>query len=114
MNKEKTNQMPSRPPKRKFNKNVFGRVIKFHFRSYPVLVPITIACIIFSAAVSAIPSIFTQQIFAVIDKYLLSGNHDWAAASAEIVPKIIILATLYVLSILAIIAHTQLMAYITQ
>ena len=107
-------QMPSMPPKRHFDKNIFGRVIKFLFKSYPVLVPITVVCIIFSAVVSAIPSIFTQQIFAVIDKYLLAGNHDWAAASAEIIPLVIILGVLYVLSVAAIIAHTQLMAYITQ
>ena len=114
MSKEKMNQMPAHPPKRQFDKNIFGRVVKFLFKSYPVLVPITIVCIIFSAIVSAIPSIFTQQIFAVIDKYLLAGNSDWAAARAEIIPKVVVLAVLYILSVIAIIAHTQLMAYITQ
>ena len=114
MSKEKMNQMPAHPPKRKFDKNVFARVIKFLFKSYPVLVPITIACIIFSAIVSAIPSIFTQKIFEIIDKYLEAGNFDWVAARAEIFPIIVILIILYALSVLAIIAHSQLLAYITQ
>ena len=107
-------QMPGHPPKRRFDKNIFGRVVKFLIRSYPVLIPITVGCIIFSAVVSAIPSIFTQQVFAVIETYLESGNFNWAEASKEIVPKVIVLIVLYVLSILSITAHTQLMAYITQ
>ena len=70
MSKEMKNQKPPFPPKRKFNKNVFARVIKFLFKSYPVLVPISIACISFTAIVSAIPAIFTQKIFEIIGGYL--------------------------------------------
>ncbi len=114
MNKETKNPMPGRPPKRKFDKNVFGRVIKFLVKSYPVLIPITAVCIIFSAIVSAIPAIFTQQIFAVIDKYLAAGNTSWIEAGKEIIPMVAVLIVLYVLSIISITAHTQLMAYITQ
>ena len=113
MSKEKM-QIPSRPMKPKFNKNALGRTLKFLVKSYPVLVPITAVCIIFSAIVSAIPSIFTQQIFEVIDKYISAGNFNWSEASREIVPKIVILAVLYILSILSITAYSQLMAYITQ
>ena len=113
MSKEKM-QMPPRPPKRKFNKNIFGRVVKSLVKAYPVLIPITALCVVFSAIVSAIPAIFTQQIFAIIDKYHVAGNLNWTEASAEILPKIFILITLYVLSIISITAHSQLMAYITQ
>ena len=114
MSKEKMNQMPAHPPKRKFDKNVFGRVIKSLIKAYPVLIPITASCVIFSAIVSAIPAIFTQQIFASIESYLNAGNFSWEAARAEIMPMIIALIVLYALSIISITIHSQLMAYITQ
>ena len=63
MSKEMKKQMP---PKRKFDKNVFVRVVKSLVKAYPVLIPITAACVIFSALVSAIPAIFTQKIFDII------------------------------------------------
>lgn len=95
--------------------NVFKtlvRVIKLLFSFYPVLVPVTIFCIIFSAAASAVPAIFLQKVIADIEKWSDSGN--WIAAKEEIVPKVVILIGLYVLSIIAITTWSQIMAYMTQ
>ena len=100
--------------KRKIDKGTLGRVVKLLFKSYPVLVPITIFCIIFSAVVSSIPSLFIKSVLEVVDKYTEAGNFNWDAASKEILPIIAILATLYLLSLVFITIHTQLMAYITQ
>jgi len=91
---------------------VLLRVLKLLFKSYPVLVPIAIFSIIFGAVVAAIPSIFMEQIIAVIEKYAISG--DYQSAAAEIIPKILILAGIYIVSIIIITAETQLSAYITQ
>lgn len=99
-------------PKRKLNPKVLGRTIKMLFHSYPVLMPLTVLCILFSAGVSAIPAIFTQNVIALIEKWYKTG--DWAAASAEIYPKIVLLIVLYALSVIAIAVYNQLMAYITQ
>ncbi len=93
-------------------KGTLSRVLKLLFKFYPVLAPVTVVCILFSAAASAIPAIFIQQVIAVIEVWQKTG--DWAAASVDIIPKVLTLAFLYVLSILAITAHTQLMAYMTQ
>ena len=90
----------------------FGRILKLLFASYPVLAPVTVFCILFSAISAALPAIFVQRVIAVIEKWFAGG--DWAAAKAEIVPMILLLIALYVLSIAAIAAYTQLMAYITQ
>ena len=92
--------------------STMGRVIRLLFKFYPVLAPLTMVCILFSAGTAAIPAIFIQNVIAVIEKWQVTGN--FAAASAEIYPKIAILACLYVLSITAILVHTQLMAYMTQ
>ncbi len=107
---------PSSAPhkKPKMNFSVLGRVLKFLFKSYPVLMPLTCVCIMVSAAVSAIPSIFTQKVLALITKYLEASNTSWTEARKEILPLIGILVTLYVLSFTFITVHTQLMAYITQ
>ncbi len=93
-------------------KGTLKRILKMLISFYPVLVPVTACCILFSAAASAMPSIFTQKIIEVIEKCYQSG--DWAAAKEEILPKIILLIVMYSFSIIAITAQTQLMAYITQ
>ncbi|MBQ8641467.1 MAG: ABC transporter ATP-binding protein [Clostridia bacterium] len=79
---------------------------------YPVLVPLTGLCILFSAIVSSIPATFTQRIIAIIEVWVESG--DWASAKAEIMPVIGVLILIYVLSLASMFAYTQLMAYITQ
>ena len=92
--------------------NPLARVIKKLFGYYPVLAPLTMACILFSSIVSAIPSLFIQNILAVVEKWYRDG--DWAAAKAEILPYITLLIVLYVLSIISMVTYSQLMAYMTQ
>ena len=92
--------------------NVMKRILKMLIGYYPILVPITGFCILFSAATSAIPAIFIQKVIAVIEKWYQTG--DWASASTEIIPMVVLLVVLYVLSILSITLYTQLMAYMTQ
>ena len=64
---------PKMPPmKKKLNVNALKRVIKILFSYYPVLLPIAIACIIFSAVTAAIPAIFNQQVIAAIEEWFVS------------------------------------------
>ena len=100
--------------KRKINWKVLGRVLKMLWQSYPVLLPVAMTCMVFSAIVNSIPAIFTQKVIAVVTAYLESGNQDWSAASKEIIPLVLILVGLYVTSIIFITIQTQMMAYITQ
>ncbi len=113
------NPMPSRgpgiggrAPRGKMNFPALWRAVKMLYGFYPRLFPFVLVCIIFSSATSAIPSLFTQKIITIIELYFKSG--DWAAASAEILPNVILLAVLYLLSLLSILTYTQLMAYMTQ
>ena len=91
-----------------------GRILKMLFRFYPVLLPVTMGCIVISAVVSSIPSIFTKNVLEIVTRYLEAGSTDWSAAAGEILPLIAILAVLYVLSIAFITIYTQLMCVITQ
>ncbi len=99
-------------PKPKINPGVLKRVIKMLFKCYPVLMPLTLVCVIFSALVNTLPAIFNQQIIALIEEWYIS--RDWAAAKVEIIPKIITLGIFYVVSLISFFTYTQLMAFITQ
>ena len=96
-------------------KENFGAIkwtLKKFFGYYPRLAPLAMICILFSAIVAAIPSIFIQKILEVIEKWVESG--DWTAAKAELLPYIFLLIGLYVVSICSLTLETQLMAVMTQ
>ncbi len=96
----------------KENFAAIGWTLKKFFGFYPVLAPLAMFCILFSSIVSAIPSLFVQNVLSVIEKWFTTG--DWAAARAEILPYIYLLIGLYVLSICSQTLETQLMAVMTQ
>ena len=92
--------------------SALGRAVKRLFRYYPRLAPLTMLCILFSSIVSAIPSLFTQNVIAVIERWYKTG--DWASARPEVMRYMIVLAILYVLALASSTAYTQLMAIMTQ
>ena len=75
------------PGGRKIDGNMLKRVLKMLFEFYPVLAPIAVMCILISAAASALPPIFMQQVIAEIES-AVAGNIGWAEASGAIIPKI--------------------------
>ena len=102
----------NKPMKRKINFRTLGRVLKLLFRSYPVMVPLSLVFVIFTAFTSAIPALFMQKIFEIIGSYEQSG--DFLLASKEILPKILLLGVMYFLSLVFITVETQMMAKVTQ
>ncbi len=102
-----------KPQRKKLDRGVLGRLIKLLFEFYPVLLPITIVCIIFSAIAAALPAVFLQNVLAVVTD-AVKNDLAWDECKGEIFKYIAILLGMYALSITAITAHTQLMAYITQ
>ena len=96
----------------KQNFSSLGRVLKKLYGYYPKLLPLTGFCILFSAVVSSIPSLFVQNVIATIEKWYRSG--DWASARPEIMHYLVILVVLYLLSLLSMFTYTQIMAYMTQ
>ena len=99
-------------PRQKAAPGTIGRLIKMLYKSYPVLVPLSVLCIFFSSVASSIPAIFLQKVIAIIEIWQKTG--DWKGASAAIFPQVSILIVFYVLSIIAITVESQMMAYITQ
>ncbi len=118
MSKKQIPEMPPRgfdgkPMKRKINFKTLGRTVKMLFSFYPVLLPVTVVCILFSAACATMPGLFIQNVIEIIGNAQEQGL-TWEEASKEVIPLMTLLATLYTLSLLSITAYTQLMAYITQ
>lgn len=88
------------------------RLLKIMREFYPVMVPVTVVCIIFNAIVSSFPSVFMQNIIAIVEDSWQSG--DWAQAGPQILTYVAILASFYILSLVAGVLYQQMMAVITQ
>ena len=101
------------PPPRKLNMGMLKRLLKMLFGFYPVLLPVSVVCIIFCAVTSAIPAIFLEKVVNAIT-YSVDNGVAWEVAKHDIVPKVAVLIGFYVVSIVAVTLETQLMAGITQ
>ena len=93
-------------------KGVLRRLLRTLFEFYPVLLPITMLCIVINAVVSAAPAIFMQNVIQIVDDSYKSG--DWSAVSGQILTFVGILIVMYLISLAAGTFYTQMMAIITQ
>ena len=97
----------------KVKKGTAGRLIKTLFGFYPVLMPLTLACIIFNAVVSSIPAVFMQKVISSVEESWNSGA-VWETVGNAIISSVLILAVFYVLSLTSGFIYNQTMAVITQ
>lgn len=98
--------------RKKGKKRTIGRLFRMMCNFYPVLLPAAMLCIVFNAVVSSIPSVFMQNIIAVVEGSWQSG--DWSAVGPQIIRLVVLLAVFYLLSLLAGFTYNQFMAIITQ
>ncbi len=108
--------MPKHTPRggrQPVNVNVLPRLMKMLFKFYPVMVPVTIVCILFSAVSMAIPDMYIQQVIKLITD-AVDHAIPWDTAKTEIWQKMVFLIFLYIVAIAAITLYSQLMAFITQ
>ena len=114
MAKTNTNQKAANTTARgqRAPKGVLRRLLRTLFEFYPVMLPITMVCILINAIVSAIPAVFLQNVIAVVDESYKSG--DWASVSGRILTYVAILVIMYIISLVAGSFYTQMMAIITQ
>lgn len=98
--------------KRMPKKGTLKRLLKTLFGFYPVMFPLAILCVVFSAIVSSIPSLFMQRVFSILETSTAAG--DWDAVKGAIFSLVSILAVFYVLALGSSLAFNQMMAIITQ
>ena len=96
----------------KAKKGTFFRVIRTLYAAFPVRMTFITLCIIFSAAVSSIPSLFMQRVIALIEEHAADGA--WEVALKTLIPLLILLASLYVAALIANFAYNRAMAVVTQ
>ena len=95
------------------NFSAMGWAVKKFFGYYPVLAPLTMFCILFSAVVAAVPNFFIiQNVLHAAERWMVSG--DWATARSEILPSIYLLIAVYAVALCSQTLETQLMAIMTQ
>lgn len=104
---------------KKINFKSLTRVIKLLYSFYPKLLVITGICILISSVVSSVPAVFLQKIIAIIDNYFKNnkgnlGDGLWMVAKKEIIPLLLILASMYVVSIVLMTVYSLFLAKITQ
>lgn len=96
----------------KIKKGTTGRLIKTLFGFYPVMLPLTVACILFNAVISSMPSIFMQRVIAAVEENWKDGS--WEVAGKTIIGTVLILGIFYILSLISGFLYNQTMAIITQ
>lgn len=96
----------------KIKKGTTGRLIKTLFGFYPVMLPLTVACILFNAVISSMPSIFMQRVIAAVEENWEDGS--WEVAGKTIIGTVLILGIFYILSLISGFLYNQTMAIITQ
>ena len=98
-------------PKKTYQKGTLKRLFRMLFSFYPVALPLVILCIVLSAAVSAMPAVFTQNIIAVLEQNAGAG---WAVIGPKVIRLTMILAGLYAVSLVLSFAYTRAGAILSQ
>lgn len=93
--------------------NTVKRLLKYMFRFYPVMLPVIIVFILMNAVISALPSVFQQNVVAVLENSWTNGL-TWEATKPAVMHFVYILAGLYALSLIIGFTYNQLMAIFTQ
>ena len=91
---------PSRKPRPKAKKGTLKRLVKELFSFYPKLLPLTLVCIIFSAAIGAIPALFMRQVYEKIG-VAVAENLAWSDVSSDVFRLVFTLGCLYLVSLIS-------------
>lgn len=96
---------------RPINMKSIKRLIGILFKDYPVKTVIIVLCIILSAAIGALPSIYIKTITAYIEEGLASS---FSAIQGKLFSALFIMISLYVIALIASTIHSQILARVTQ
>lgn len=93
-------------------KSTLLRVLKEIFAAYPVLFPLVLVGIVFTAGVSSIPSLFIQRIVSLLETRDPSAS--WSVFSKQMMGLILILIAVDILSLVLTAVYNLAMATLTQ
>ena len=104
---------PSRKPRPRAKKGTFKRLLRQLFKFYPKLLPMTICCILISAAIGALPAVFMSAVYEKVGD-AVEATMGWDAVKADIFKAVLTLGGLYLASLISSFTYNQLMVTITQ
>lgn len=93
-------------------KSTLLRVLKEIFAAYPVLFPLVLVGIVFTAGVSSIPSLFIQRIVSLLEAR--DSSVSWSVFSKQMMGLILILIAVDILSLVLTAVYNLAMATLTQ
>lgn len=103
------NKVPNQKPGIK--KDTLKRLFQLLFHDYPGMLGITVVCIIISALVGVLPSIYIKT----LTSYILEGlEGGWNSIQGKIISCVCIMIVFYVIGLTATVIFNQLMARVTQ
>ncbi len=89
------------------------RLLKMMISFFPKMLPLILVFIILNAILGALPSIFQQNVVAVLENSW-NNNISWADTKPQVMHFVFILGGLYALALLISFTYNQLMAFFTQ
>ena len=104
--------MQTRKPQAK--RGVFRRILRDLFRYYPVMLPLTIVLILFSAVSAAIPAVFMERVVTILSESLAAGDASWATVRPKILSLLAVLVSIYIVSLIANYVYHRFLAVMTQ
>ena len=96
---------------KKINLKSIKRLLSMLFKDYPAQMVTVFVCIITTAVIGVMPSIYIERITSYIETGLKDG---WSAVRGKILTAIIVMIILYTISLAAITIQGQIMARVTQ
>ena len=102
------------PPIGKMKKGVLKRLMGILFKNYKPLLIIIAVCLVISAITGAIAGLFLNTVYKILRQATIDKTLGISEAWAKIVSTLIILASIYVLGIIANFIFQQLGAILTQ
>lgn len=89
------------------------RLLKMMLSFFPKMLPLILVFIILNAILGALPSIFQQNVVAVLENSW-NNNISWADTKPQVMHFVFILGGLYALALVISFTYNQLMAFFTQ
>ena len=89
------------------------RLLKMMLSFFPKMLPLILVFIILNAILGALPSIFQQNVVAVLENSW-NNNISWADTKPQVMHFVFILGGLYALALIISFTYNQLMAFFTQ
>lgn len=102
-----------RPDMNVKQKGTVSRLMKMLFGFFPKLLPVIIVLIIMNAILGALPSIFQQNVIAVIEKARAKG-WSWSYTAPKALKFVYILGAIYIAALIMTFVYNQLLAVFTQ